>query len=161
MRAVLPPFSISMRFPTVWTSLTVWPARQDCVRRGPGRTESLPRRHWPRRPSLRPPSAPMGLHSSLIQPARPGGRKGVRLTHRGMLWSIHDTQQNWPTNTAEVGQLQCRFSIECMRGTIKPVLYAGAKAVNMPKFEPRDFSKRRLGTALPSRAGCQLSSPCC
>lgn len=89
---------------------------------------------------LAPAISPDGIAFQPYTAGSTGRPKGVRLTHRGMLWSIHDTQQNWPTNTAEVGLVAVPlFHKNAMRGTIKPVLYAGAKAVIMPKFEPRAF----------------------
>jgi acyl-CoA synthetase (AMP-forming)/AMP-acid ligase II len=69
-----------------------------------------------------------------------GRPKGVRLTHDGMLWSVRETQRNWPTEATEVGLVAVPlFHKNAMRGTIKPVLCAGAKAVIMPHFEPKSF----------------------
>jgi long-chain acyl-CoA synthetase len=69
-----------------------------------------------------------------------GRPKGVRLTHEGLLWSVRETQRHWPIKDSEVGLVAVPlFHKNAMRGTIKPVLYAGAKAVIMPRFEPRSF----------------------
>lgn len=69
-----------------------------------------------------------------------GRPKGARLTHEGMLWSIRSTQQHWPTDESEVGLVAVPlFHKNAMRGTIKPNLVAGAKAVLLPRFEPRAF----------------------
>jgi long-chain acyl-CoA synthetase len=64
----------------------------------------------------------------------------VRLTHRGMLWSIRSTQEYWPTTPDATGLVAVPlFHKNAMRGTIKPVLFAGGKFVIMPRFEPRLF----------------------
>jgi acyl-CoA synthetase (AMP-forming)/AMP-acid ligase II len=57
-----------------------------------------------------------------------------------MLWSIRETQRHWPINVSEVGLVAVPlFHKNAMRGAIKPALYAGAKVVIMPHFEPRNF----------------------
>lgn len=87
-----------------------------------------------------PAISPDGIAFQPYTAGSTGRPKGVRLTHRGMLWSIRSTQQNWPTGASEVGLVAVPlFHKNAMRGTIKPVLYAGAKAVLMPRFEPRAF----------------------
>jgi long-chain acyl-CoA synthetase len=69
-----------------------------------------------------------------------GKPKGARLTHAGMLWSIHSTQEHWPTEQDEVGLVAVPlFHKNAMRGTIKPNFFVGAKVVLMPRFEPRAF----------------------
>lgn len=69
-----------------------------------------------------------------------GKPKGARLTHEGMLWSIRTTQEHWPTGVDEVGLVAVPlFHKNAMRGTIKPNLFAGAKSVLVPRFEPRNF----------------------
>lgn len=69
-----------------------------------------------------------------------GKPKGARLTHEGMLWSIRNTQELWPTGVDEVGLVAVPlFHKNAMRGTIKPNLFAGAKSVLLPRFEARNF----------------------
>jgi long-chain acyl-CoA synthetase len=91
-----------------------------------------------------------GKHASAMSPdgiafqpftaGSTGRPKGVRLTHEGMLWSVRETQRLWPTKASEVGLVAVPlFHKNAMRGTIKPVLYAGGTAVIMPQFEPRSF----------------------
>lgn len=87
-----------------------------------------------------PALSPDGIAFQPYTAGSTGRPKGVRLTHRGMLWSIHSTQKFWPTEESEVGLVAVPlFHKNAMRGTIKPVLAAGAKAVLMPRFEPRAF----------------------
>ena len=69
-----------------------------------------------------------------------GKPKGARLTHAGMLWSIRTTEARWPTPPDDVGLVAVPlFHKNAMRGTIKPNLVAGARAVLMPRYEPRAF----------------------
>ena len=69
-----------------------------------------------------------------------GRPKGVRLTHRGMLWSVRSTQENYPMDPSDIGLVAVPlFHKNAMRGTVKPALYAGAKFVILPRFEPRSF----------------------
>jgi acyl-CoA synthetase (AMP-forming)/AMP-acid ligase II len=69
-----------------------------------------------------------------------GRPKGVMLTHRGMLWSIRMSQRYWPVPEDEIALLAVPlFHKNAMRGTIKPLLYAGGAIVMMPGFEPRAF----------------------
>lgn len=69
-----------------------------------------------------------------------GRPKGVMLTHRGMLWSIRMSQRHWPVPDGEIALLAVPlFHKNAMRGTIKPLLYAGGTIVMLPGFEPRAF----------------------
>jgi long-chain acyl-CoA synthetase len=89
---------------------------------------------------LSPAMSPDGIAFQPFTAGSTGRPKGVRLTHEGMLWSIRETQRHWPMRASEVGLVAVPLSHKnAMRGTIKPVLYAGAKAVIMPEFEPRSF----------------------
>jgi acyl-CoA synthetase (AMP-forming)/AMP-acid ligase II len=87
-----------------------------------------------------PALSPDGIAFQSYTAGSTGQPKGVRLTHQGMLWSIRSTQEHWPMDPAEIGLLAVPlFHKNAMRGTIKPALYAGAKFVIMPRFDPRDF----------------------
>jgi long-chain acyl-CoA synthetase len=87
-----------------------------------------------------PAMSPDGIAFAPFTAGSTGRPKGVRLSHEGMLWSIRETQRHWPMTDSEVGLVAVPlFHKNAMRGTIKPVLYAGAKAVIMPAFEPRSF----------------------
>jgi long-chain acyl-CoA synthetase len=87
-----------------------------------------------------PAMSPDGIAFQPFTAGSTGRPKGVRLTHDGMLWSIRETQRHWPMRGSEVGLVAVPlFHKNAMRGTIKPALYAGAKAVIMPQFEPRSF----------------------
>jgi long-chain acyl-CoA synthetase len=69
-----------------------------------------------------------------------GRPKGVMLTHRGMLWSIRMSQRYWPVPEDDIALLAVPlFHKNAMRGTLKPLLYAGGTVVIMPGFEPRAF----------------------
>jgi acyl-CoA synthetase (AMP-forming)/AMP-acid ligase II len=84
--------------------------------------------------------SPDGIAFQAYTAGSTGQPKGVRLTHRGMLWSIRSTQENWPTPPSEIGLLAVPlFHKNAMRGTIKPVLYGGGTVVIMPRFEPTAF----------------------
>lgn len=89
-----------------------------------------------------PALSPDGIAFQPYTAGSTGKPKGVRLTHRGMLWSIRTTQERWPIDAAEVGLVAVPlFHKNAMRGTIKPMLYAGGTAVIMPRFEPVGFVK--------------------
>jgi acyl-CoA synthetase (AMP-forming)/AMP-acid ligase II len=85
-------------------------------------------------------SSPDGIAFQPYTAGSTGKPKGARLTHAGMLWSIRSTEQHWPTGEDEVGLVAVPlFHKNAMRGTIKPNLFAGAKVVLTPRFEPRTF----------------------
>jgi long-chain acyl-CoA synthetase len=87
-----------------------------------------------------PAISPDGIAFQPFTAGSTGRPKGVRLSHEGMLWSIRETQRHWPMSDSEVGLVAVPLSHKnAMRGTIKPALYAGAKVVMMPQFEPRTF----------------------
>jgi long-chain acyl-CoA synthetase len=89
---------------------------------------------------LVPAVSPDGIAFQSYTAGSTGRPKGVRLTHRGMLWSVRTTQENYPMAASEVGLVAVPlFHKNAMRGTIKPALYAGAKFVIMPRFEPQSF----------------------
>ena len=87
-----------------------------------------------------PATSPDGIAFQPYTAGSTGRPKGVRLTHAGMLWSIRTTQERWPIYPSEIGLVAVPlFHKNAMRGTIKPMLYAGGCAVIMPKFEPASF----------------------
>ncbi len=91
----------------------------------------------PARGNFEPAISPDGIAFQSYTAGSTGRPKGVRLTHKGMLWSIRSTQEHWPTAASEIGLIAVPlFHKNAMRGTIKPALYAGAKAIIMPRFEP-------------------------
>lgn len=92
------------------------------------------------KPVVTPLISPDGLAFQPYTAGSTGKPKGVRLRHEGMLWSIRSTEEKWPTSPDEVG-LVCvpLFHKNAMRGTVKPNLFAGARTVLMPKYEPREF----------------------
>ena len=90
--------------------------------------------------NVEPAISPDGIAFQSYTAGSTGRPKGVRLTHKGMLWSIRSTQEHWPTAASEIGLIAVPlFHKNAMRGTIKPALYAGAKVIIMPRFEPRAY----------------------
>jgi long-chain acyl-CoA synthetase len=66
--------------------------------------------------------------------------KGAIMTHAGMLWYVKYNQRYWPTTPEERGLIALPlFHKNAMRGTVKPMLYAGASFVLMPGYEPRSY----------------------
>ncbi|HKQ28941.1 MAG TPA: class I adenylate-forming enzyme family protein [Burkholderiales bacterium] len=66
--------------------------------------------------------------------------KGAIMTHAGMLWYVKYNQRYWPTTPEERGLIALPlFHKNAMRGTVKPILYAGASFVLMPGYEPRSY----------------------
>jgi long-chain acyl-CoA synthetase len=87
-----------------------------------------------------PVMSPDGIAFQPFTAGSTGRPKGVQLSHEGMMWSVRETQRHWPMPDSEVGLVAVPlFHKNAMRGTIKPALYAGARAVIMPQFEPRSF----------------------
>jgi long-chain acyl-CoA synthetase len=93
-----------------------------------------------RAPVFTPRLSPDGIAFQPYTAGSTGKPKGVRLRHEGMLWSIRSTEAKWPTSPDEVG-LVCvpLFHKNAMRGTVKPNLFAGARTVLMPRYEPKEF----------------------
>jgi long-chain acyl-CoA synthetase len=91
--------------------------------------------------ALEPPQ--IAADAQCFQPYTAGstGRpKGVIATHDGQLWSIRMSQRYWPVAESERGIVAAPlYHKNAMRGTIKPMLYAGASVVLMPGFEPRPY----------------------
>jgi len=91
-------------------------------------------------PVLTPALSPDDIAFQSYTAGSTGRAKGVRLTHRGMLWSVRSTQEHYPMAASEIGLIAVPlFHKNAMRGTVKPALYAGAKFVILPRFEPRLF----------------------
>ena len=66
--------------------------------------------------------------------------KGAIMTHAGMLWYVAYNQRYWPTNPDDRGLIALPlFHKNAMRGTVKPMLYAGGSFVLMPNYEPRAY----------------------
>lgn len=62
------------------------------------------------------------------------------MTHAGMLWYVGYNQRYWPTNPDDRGLIALPlFHKNAMRGTVKPMLYAGGSFVLMPNYEPRTY----------------------
>jgi long-chain acyl-CoA synthetase len=66
--------------------------------------------------------------------------KGAIMTHAGMLWYVGYNQRYWPTTPADRGLIALPlFHKNAMRGTVKPMLYAGGSFVLMPGYEPKGY----------------------
>ena len=69
-----------------------------------------------------------------------GVPKGAIMTHAGMLWYVQYNQRYWPTKPEDRGLIALPlFHKNAMRGTVKPMLYAGGSFVLMPGYEPRRY----------------------
>jgi long-chain acyl-CoA synthetase len=92
-------------------------------------------------PAVRAPE--ISENSQAFQPYTSGstGRpKGAIMTHRGMLWYVAHNQQHWPASADDRGLVALPlFHKNALRGTVKPMLYAGGSFVLMPAYEPRAY----------------------
>jgi len=92
-------------------------------------------------PPVIPPS--IGDDMQAFQPYTSGstGRpKGAIMTHRGMLWYVSYNQRYWPSPESARGLVALPlFHKNALRGTVKPMLYAGGSFVLMPNYEPRAY----------------------
>jgi long-chain acyl-CoA synthetase len=92
-------------------------------------------------PAVAPP--PVGDDAQAFQPYTSGstGRpKGAIMTHRGMLWYVAYNQRYWPSSESDRGLIALPlFHKNALRGTVKPMLYAGGSFVLMPAYEPRAY----------------------
>ena len=62
------------------------------------------------------------------------------MTHRGMLWYVAYNQRYWPSAPDDRGLVALPlFHKNALRGTVKPMLYAGGSFVLMPGYEPRAY----------------------
>jgi long-chain acyl-CoA synthetase len=91
-----------------------------------------------------PPAPPaLGDDAQAFQPYTSGstGRpKGAIMTHRGMLWYLDHNQRHWPASEHDRGCVALPlFHKNALRGTVKPMLYAGGSFVLMPGFEPKAY----------------------
>jgi long-chain acyl-CoA synthetase len=69
-----------------------------------------------------------------------GRPKGAIMTHRGMLWYVAYNQRYWPASESDRGLVALPlFHKNALRGTVKPMLYAGGSFVLMPGYEPRAY----------------------
>src|SRR5262249_34382707 len=85
----------------------------------------------------------LGDDTQAFQPYTSGstGRpKGAIMTHRGMLWYLDHNQRHWPSRPDDRGCVALPlFHKNALRGTVKPMLYAGGSFVLMPGFEPKAY----------------------
>jgi long-chain acyl-CoA synthetase len=92
-------------------------------------------------PAVTPPR--IAEDSQAFQPYTSGstGRpKGAIMTHRGMLWYVAYNQRYWPSCESDRGLVALPlFHKNALRGTVKPMLYAGGSFVLMPHYEPRAY----------------------
>src|SRR6516165_5863972 len=90
---------------------------------------------------IEPPALAEGAQA--FQPYTSGstGRpKGAIMTHRGMLWYVAYNQRYWPSSENDRGLVALPlFHKNALRGTVKPMLYAGGSFVLMPRYEPRAY----------------------
>ena len=86
---------------------------------------------------------PIADDAQAFQPYTSGstGRpKGAIMTHRGMLWYVAYNQRYWPSSENDRGLVALPlFHKNALRGTVKPMLYAGGSFVLMPRYEPRAY----------------------
>jgi long-chain acyl-CoA synthetase len=67
-----------------------------------------------------------------------GRPKGAIMTHHGMLWYVAYNQRHWSAAEGDRGLVALPlFHKNALRGTVKPMLYAGGSFVLMPAYEPR------------------------
>jgi long-chain acyl-CoA synthetase len=88
-----------------------------------------------------PPDLP--ANAQAFQPYTSGSTgvpKGAIMTHAGMLWYVRYNQRYWPTKPDDRGLIALPlFHKNAMRGTVKPMLYAGGSFVLMPGYEPKGY----------------------
>ena len=86
---------------------------------------------------------PIADDAQAFQPYTSGstGRpKGAIMTHHGMLWYVAYNQRYWPSAESARGLVALPlFHKNALRGTVKPMLYAGGSFVLMPGYEPRAY----------------------
>ena len=86
---------------------------------------------------------PIADDTQAFQPYTSGstGRpKGAIMTHGGMLWYVAYNQRYWPSAESDRGLVALPlFHKNALRGTVKPMLYAGGSFVLMPGYEPRAY----------------------
>jgi long-chain acyl-CoA synthetase len=86
---------------------------------------------------------PLPPNAQAFQPYTSGSTglpKGAIMTHAGMLWYVAYNQRYWPASPEDRGLIALPlFHKNAMRGTVKPMLYAGGSFVLMPAYEPRGY----------------------
>ena len=91
-------------------------------------------------PCLADPPA-LASNAQAFQPYTSGSTgvpKGAIMTHAGMLWYVQYNQRYWPSTPEDRGLIALPlFHKNAMRGTVKPILFAGGSFVLMPGYEPR------------------------
>jgi long-chain acyl-CoA synthetase len=91
--------------------------------------------------TVEPPA--LGDDAQAFQPYTSGstGRpKGAIMTHRGMLWYVEHNQRHWPARQDDRGCVALPlFHKNALRGTVKPMLFAGGSFVLMPGFDPKAY----------------------
>jgi long-chain acyl-CoA synthetase len=87
-----------------------------------------------------PVAAPADLAYVIYTSGSTGRPKGAIMTHRGMLWYVAYNQRYWPSSESDRGLVALPlFHKNALRGTVKPMLYAGGSFVLMPGYEPRAY----------------------
>jgi long-chain acyl-CoA synthetase len=86
---------------------------------------------------------PIADDTQAFQPYTSGstGRpKGAIMTHHGMLWYVDYNQRHWPASPDDRGLVALPlFHKNALRGTVKPMLFAGGSFVLMPGYEPKSY----------------------
>lgn len=95
------------------------------------------------KPAPVPAPPPIDDSTQAFQPYTSGstGRpKGAIMTHRGMIWYIGLNQRCWPGKESDRGMVALPlFHKNALRGTVKPMLFAGGSFVLMPGYEARAY----------------------
>jgi long-chain acyl-CoA synthetase len=86
---------------------------------------------------------PLADNAQAFQPYTSGstGRpKGAIMTHAGMIWYVQHNQRHWPASETDRGLIALPlFHKNALRGTVKPMMYAGGSFVLMPRYEPKIY----------------------
>jgi long-chain acyl-CoA synthetase len=94
-------------------------------------------------PGQEVPPPPIPDDAQAFQPYTSGstGRpKGAIMTHYGMLWYVTHNQRHWPASEDDRGLIALPlFHKNALRGTVKPMLFAGGSFVLMPRYEPKPY----------------------
>ncbi len=94
-------------------------------------------------PIVLPPPPSIADDTQAFQPYTSGstGRpKGAIMTHSGMLWYVDYNQRYWPSSANDRGLVALPlFHKNALRGTVKPMLFAGGSFVLMPNYEPHSY----------------------
>src|SRR5207244_2609676 len=90
--------------------------------------------------SMRAGAIPLPLTFQPYTSGSTGRPKGAIMTHRGMLWYVAYNQRYWPSAESDRGMVALPlFHKNALRGTVKPMLYAGGSFVLMPGYQPRAY----------------------